>query len=785
MSAGNRKSRRFLAISLAVLASMRTATAFAATDTEQGTYGVGGAAGAASATGPGVNGGNGTAGGAAIANATSSDASNTATATGGYGGPGGGGGNGYPGGSGGNGANGGSATATAVGTVAVAGPASATATATGGAAGNGAAGGIGSNLVGGTYVWGYAAGGVPGNAGNAQASAIASNTTADPVTVSATATGGPGGSGGISSVLCPPGTAGGVASLGTVYGSSTGGGNVQVTGEVIGGSTPYYGAPDSGAGASETLNNAVGGFTTGTLSLTQIVYGGSDGNGWNNGGAGGGGNATSTLTLTQNGLLALVGTSEANAGTGGIGSPSAGGVADSTINLTSNGCVNAWAVSNQGEGPGSHGGGNCAGGGVAAPGETATAVATATGTSSVAGLSAVTAEAQAGGQDGGAAWNSNNYAVGGAGGAAEASATASNAGPDKLVADARAYGGYGGGGNGPGYSSGSGGNATATALATSTGSAPITAIALAVGGIGGTGAQGALNGTGGSAVAVATANGLRVEQDSPASGQSVGEANITITGTSISLGYPNNGALIVSGPMSASIGVISGGGSLAVGDGSTATTLHLNENSGGSSVSGLTVNAGSTLDISNNHVFMSYGSGSDPIATIAGYLKAGYNSGNWNGPGGIDTSAPLTVNGLKYALGYADGKDGKVVGLTSGQIEVKYTLLGDANLDGFVNGEDFTILASNFNQNITGWDQGDFNYDGTVNGEDFTLLAANFNQGTSGADVSAGDIAALDAFAVANGLSLPTSSVPEPATGSVMLLAGLGLFGRPRRRIGR
>jgi hypothetical protein len=45
------------------------------------------------------------------------------------------------------------------------------------------------------------------------------------------------------------------------------------------------------------------------------------------------------------------------------------------------------------------------------------------------------------------------------------------------------------------------------------------------------------------------------------------------------------------------------------------------------------------------------------------------------------------------------------------------------------------------------------------------ILAANFNQGVSDADTSAGDVAALDAFAAANGLSLPTlANVPEPAS---------------------
>jgi hypothetical protein len=132
-------------------------------------------------------------------------------------------------------------------------------------------------------------------------------------------------------------------------------------------------------------------------------------------------------------------------------------------------------------------------------------------------------------------------------------------------------------------------------------------------------------------------------------------------------------------------------------------------------------------------------------------------------------------------VGYADGADGVVAGLTSGQIEVKYTLLGDANLDGLVNGADFNILAANFNQSITGWDQGDFNYDGVVNSADFNELAANFNQGVSGA-ASAGDIAALDTFAVANGLSLPTSSVPEPGSASILVMASIGFLAARRAR---
>jgi len=61
-------------------------------------------------------------------------------------------------------------------------------------------------------------------------------------------------------------------------------------------------------------------------------------------------------------------------------------------------------------------------------------------------------------------------------------------------------------------------------------------------------------------------------------------------------------------------------------------------------------------------------------------------------------------------------------------------------------------------------------------------LAANFNQGVSGT-ASAGDVAALDAFAMANGLSLPTSSVPEPASMGLMMAAGIGVLSRRGRRL--
>ena len=78
-------------------------------------------------------------------------------------------------------------------------------------------------------------------------------------------------------------------------------------------------------------------------------------------------------------------------------------------------------------------------------------------------------------------------------------------------------------------------------------------------------------------------------------------------------------------------------------------------------------------------------------------------------------------------------------------------LLGDANLDGRVNGTDFDIWFANRFASTTDWSRGDFNADGTVNDTDFSIWA------------------------------LSATAVPEPAS-LVMILSGcVLLIGRKSR----
>jgi autotransporter-associated beta strand protein len=279
-------------------------------------------------------------------------------------------------------------------------------------------------------------------------------------------------------------------------------------------------------------------------------------------------------------------------------------------------------------------------------------------------------------------------------------------------------------------------------------------------------------------------------------GNGAGTGNIVINGAisgGNSITEQGPGTVTLNGANSYSAGTNVADGELVIGTNGalpansavsiTGGTLQLGQSTGGETISSLSISANGVLDITNNHLIISYG-GSDPMSAIYSALQSGYSNGTWNGAGIISSSAQVPTNSLRYGIGFADGADGVVANLPSGQIELKYTLLGDANLDGTVNGSDFSILAANFGLGRTNWDQGNFLYGPSVNGSDFSALAANFGQGDSGADgsVTPADIAALDAFAAANGQSLPTiAAVPEPASIG-LLAAGAVYFTRRRRR---
>jgi autotransporter-associated beta strand protein len=179
-------------------------------------------------------------------------------------------------------------------------------------------------------------------------------------------------------------------------------------------------------------------------------------------------------------------------------------------------------------------------------------------------------------------------------------------------------------------------------------------------------------------------------------------------------------------------------GNLAIGPSSSVTMKP-----GGATfltVPALTIDAANSgsLDLADDDAVIDYAPASpSPINSIAALIKTGYASAAWTGPGITSSSAASVAaniaNTHKTAIGFAEASTFGI-GTFAGQavdtsaVLLRYTVVGDANIDGTVDTSDFNVLAANFNMTNALWQQGDFNFDGVVNALDFNNLSNNFGQ---------------------------------------------------------
>jgi autotransporter-associated beta strand protein len=223
---------------------------------------------------------------------------------------------------------------------------------------------------------------------------------------------------------------------------------------------------------------------------------------------------------------------------------------------------------------------------------------------------------------------------------------------------------------------------------------------------------------------------------------------------------------------------------LNVGAGATATLT-----AGGTKnlVTGaLTIAGGSSptgrLDLTNNAAIVDY-AGTSPAATLRAQILAGRGGAGfgatWTGMG-ITSSAAAADSPLLRSLGFAENSAlplgpyttfrGQPVDDTS--LLIAFTRTGDANLDGFVNDDDVTIVGATYAPGVAqaSWALGDFDYNGFVDDDDVTLLGAFY-------DPSAAPLA----VAVPTGVNV--AAVPEPASALLVATAllGLGIFPLIRR----
>jgi T5SS/PEP-CTERM-associated repeat protein len=195
------------------------------------------------------------------------------------------------------------------------------------------------------------------------------------------------------------------------------------------------------------------------------------------------------------------------------------------------------------------------------------------------------------------------------------------------------------------------------------------------------------------------------------------------------------------------------------------------------------------VDLTNNDMDLPTGN----LAVTANMIAQGYNAGMWSGAGGIISSTAAADPTLLTTLGIIQNNqsgsaiytasnqfDGTTPG--AGDILIKYTYYGDANLDGKVDGSDYSLIDNGYLSQrtadpLSGWFNGDFNYDGVIDGSDYTLIDNAFNlQGAQLTD-AIGNPAAIVTAEIAG-----TARVPEPSTAGLLGISVIGLLNLRRRR---
>jgi hypothetical protein len=156
-------------------------------------------------------------------------------------------------------------------------------------------------------------------------------------------------------------------------------------------------------------------------------------------------------------------------------------------------------------------------------------------------------------------------------------------------------------------------------------------------------------------------------------------------------------------------------------------------------VNGLSIDAASRLDITDNDVIVDY-TGSSPIGAVEADVASGYNvTGDWLGNGIVSSiaandgnfTAAVADNALLAApFGTAQGGTlfaGQSVDLTT--VLIKFTHRADVNLDGLVTPDDSAVFGGNYDENqFATWSTGDMNFDGLFTPDDAAIFGGAYDE---------------------------------------------------------
>jgi hypothetical protein len=167
------------------------------------------------------------------------------------------------------------------------------------------------------------------------------------------------------------------------------------------------------------------------------------------------------------------------------------------------------------------------------------------------------------------------------------------------------------------------------------------------------------------------------------------------------------------------------GGTLRVTSGATLAKSHLNGTSSLFSMVG-------TIDLAGGALLSR--SGGPTSSQFQTWLTRGYNGDGWNGTNasGAINSSLAASSSLPDAVGYGLGSDIAIssiggFNIAPGDMLVRYTWYGDADLNGRVNFDDYVRTDNGFNNHRTGWVNGDFDYNSQIDFDDYVLIDLAFN----------------------------------------------------------
>jgi hypothetical protein len=141
------------------------------------------------------------------------------------------------------------------------------------------------------------------------------------------------------------------------------------------------------------------------------------------------------------------------------------------------------------------------------------------------------------------------------------------------------------------------------------------------------------------------------------------------------------------------------------------------------------------LDMTGNDMIVTGGS----LPTINGLVAGNFRFGSFNSGTGITSSTAAADTTHTTAVGVISNNQGGSAlyggntpfdgqtGIPLNAVLLKYTYIGDTNLDGKVDGSDYSNIDYGYGNSKTGWFNGDVDYDGVVDGSDYSYMDNVFN----------------------------------------------------------